>query len=104
MNSFVDEYIKIAASVAAAKNQKTRIGRRPIRAHNLLKKADAKAEVLRAASGTVGGLKGLLGRLWAKRKPIGMVGGGALGMKGAEEFLLEPLDYAYRAKAMGAQY
>lgn len=102
MNSFTDEYVKIAASVAAAKNQKSRIGRRPIRAHNLVKKADARAEVAKA---TTGGMRGLLSRVMASKytKPAALLGTGAAAGKGAEEYLIEPWQYGRRAQAMGVQ-
>lgn len=105
MTSFVDEYLKIAASSKSAPSPKTRIGKRPIRVENLLKKADAKKEV---AKKTVGGLKGFLSRtgkkVWDKKKPIALVGGGAVGAKAGEEYLVEPWQYGRKAKAMGAQF
>ena len=105
MSSFVDEYTKIAASSKAAKNPKSRIGRRPIRAHNLLKKADAKMEAVQSAAG---GLKGLLKRLGGGLKqhkaPIGLLAAGGVGAKAGEEYLVEPWQYGRRAQEMGAQF
>ena len=95
MASFVDEYIKIAASAEKAKNPKARIGRRPIRAENLLKKADAKTQAIK---------KGLLPWLVSKKKGLGLIGLGAVGAKGLEEHVLEPMEYASRARAAGAQF
>jgi len=102
MNSFADEYVKIAASAAAAKNPKSRIGRRPIRAHNLVKKANVKAETAKA---TAGGMKNLLSRMWASKytKPGALLATGALAGKGAEEYFIEPWQYGRRAQAMGVQ-
>jgi hypothetical protein len=101
MSSFTDEYVKIAASKQEAGYMQTRQGKRPIRAHNLLKKADAKTEAVTQAAG---GLKSLLGRIWKAKVPIALLGGGAAGMKGLEEYGLEPWEYGRRAQEMGAQY
>jgi len=102
MRSFTDEYTKIAASRESAKSPKTRIGKRPIRAHNLLKKA---APVPEVAAATAGGLKGLLSRVWASKalKPAALVGSGAVAGKVGEETLVEPWQYGRRAQSMGAQ-
>jgi hypothetical protein len=103
MSSFIDEYAKIAASKREAGYQQTRKGKRPIRAHNLLKKAEAPPI---AAAKAAGGLKGLLGRMWASpaKKPLGLLAGGAVAGKAGEEYLLEPLQYGYRARSAGAQF
>ena len=95
MSSFLDEYIKIAASASKAKNPKTRMGRRPIRADNLLKKADARTEAVK---------KGLLPFLIAKKKTLGLLGAGAVGAKAIEEGIVEPMQYGYRARSAGAQF
>jgi len=104
MSSFSDEYIKIAASKREAGYMQSRQGKRPIRAHNLLKKqvdqktaADPKTE---AAVQAAGGLKEFLKRWW---KPGALMGTGAVAAKGGEECLLEPWQYGRRAQQMGAQ-
>lgn len=95
MASFLDEYVKIAASAEKAKNPKARIGRRPIRAENLLKKADAKTEVVK---------KGLLPFLARNKRTLGWIGAGGVGAKALEEGVIEPMQYGYRARAAGAQF
>ena len=98
MSSFADEYVKIAASVAAAKNHKSRIGKRPIRVHNLLKKAAVPVE-------TAGGLRALLARIRASRitKPAALFGSGIVAGKAGEEYLVEPWQYGRRAQQAGVQ-
>jgi hypothetical protein len=95
MASFIDEYIKIAASASEAKSPKTRIGRRPIRADNLLKKADAKTEAIK---------RGLLPFLSRQKKNLALLGIGGVGAKALEEGVIEPMQYGYRARAAGAQF
>lgn len=108
MSSFADEYIKIAASKSKAHEsgyQQTRQGKRPIRVHNLLKKA-SKAEAAKAVAEGAGGLKGMLGRMWNSKllKPTALVGTGVAAGKAGEELLLEPWQYGRRAQEMGAQF
>lgn len=111
MSSFADEYVKIAASKQEAGYQQTRKGRRPIRVHNLLKKTDGMPKTSKdarteAAVQAAGGLKGLLSRVWQSKalKPAALIGTGAVGAKLLEEGVVEPMQYGYKAKAMGADY
>jgi hypothetical protein len=107
MGSFVDEYMKIAASSKSAPSPKVRIGKRPIRVHNLIKKADVKQEAAKAVA-KGGGVRGLLSRigegLLARKKGIGYTAAGAVGAKAGEEYLLEPWQYGRKAREMGAQF
>jgi hypothetical protein len=94
MASFVDEYIKIAASTSESKSPKTRIGRRPIRADNLLKKADVKTEAVLKGGEIV--RRGLLPFLGRQKKNIALLGAGAAGGKALEEYAVEPMELGYR--------
>lgn len=76
MTSFVDEMTKISASMCASKGPKSRSGRRPIRAANLVKKsASPLASALTKAVG-------------ANKKELALMGVGAggalLGKRGIE--------------------
>lgn len=82
MTSFVDEITKIAASSCAARNPKSRSGRRPIRVAKLLKKAQA--PVVQAAPGIFGALQRGIPHLAKHKKAIGTVGGTSLGVLGLQ--------------------
>lgn len=100
MSSFTDEWLKIAASSEVAANSKSRQGRRPIRAHNLLKKADARSAAAKAAA-EAAAKGGFLKRHW---KALGLLGLGGAGAKGLEELLVEPMEYGIEMKRARGEF
>jgi hypothetical protein len=99
MASFTDEWMKIAASSEVAANTKSRQGRRPIRAHNLLKKADAATAAKGAANAAA--KAGFLKRHW---KTLGLLGLGGAGAKGLEELVVEPMEYGIEMKRARGEF
>ena len=87
MEGFYDELEKIAASSCKARHPKTRQGRRSIRAHNLLKNAQAPT------------LLSQIGSLAAKRKKeLALLGAGAGAAIGGEKLVAEPLALGYQVR------
>ncbi len=80
MSSFTDEFLKIAVSRESSKHTKARSGRRPIRAHNLVKKAQL---------GAMPGSKSLLDKLlkWKVMKYPAAAGAGAYGYQQSKDAL-----------------
>jgi hypothetical protein len=97
MKSFVDEMTKIAASSCAAKNPKSRSGRRPIRVAKLLKKAQAPAAA--ATPWLVGAVQKGVPFLTAHKKTLGTVGGTTLGLLGLQRGI-EDIRMAEQMRAM----
>ena len=97
ITGFVDEMTKIAASACAAKNPKSRSGRRPIRVSKLLKKAQA--PVVQATPGVLGAVQRSLPFLSKHKKTIGTIGGTALGVLGLQRGI-EDIRMAEQMRAM----
>ena len=97
MASCVDEFGKIASSKKEAPYQQTRSGRRPIRVETLLKKAAPAAgqEGVRSLG------RGLWNVLAKHKKPLSLLGAGAVAGKGAEEYLVEPMELGLKMKSQG---
>ncbi len=96
MQGFVDEMTKIAASSCAAKNPKSRSGRRPIRVSKLLKKAQAPAAQLPWLSEA---LQKTLPFLAAHKKTLGTVGLTSAGLLGLQRGI-EDIRMAEQMRAM----
>jgi hypothetical protein len=99
MKSFVDEMTKIAASSCAAKNVKSRSGRRPIRAAKLLKKAQAPAAAAAQIPWLSSAVQKGLPFLSAHRKTLGTVGLTSAGLLGLQRGI-EDIRMAEQMRAM----
>lgn len=98
MAGFVDEMTKIAASSCAAKNPKSRSGRRPIRVAKLLKKASPAAAVAQMP-GMLGAVQKSLPFLAAHKKTLGTVGLTSAGLLGLQRGI-EDIRMAEQMRAM----
>lgn len=76
MTSFVDEMVKISASMCASKGPKARSGRRPIRVDKLLKKAQA--PVVQAGEGVLTKALPFLRANYKTMGTMGLTGAGVL--------------------------